>query len=287
MTDPERPEHRGRSVRCEMETRATPAHVWRAWADPSRISQWFADDAHGEAVAGGTLSWIFEHFDVDMSYDVVEAVPGETLVLSAPSPDGAGTPTLLEILIDRLETGTRMRLVHSGLGDDPEQLEGIRSGWELAVGILRHYLEHYCGEGKRTVLVMRETERDVEAVYPYFREARALASWLTTSGTTGSAGERVRLMLRDGGLISGDVLAATGREVAVSWEEENAVLELKAFTAPTGHTTIGMRIHGWGMTQARARQLERLCERSLARLSRELTRASRASRNQASAAPNS
>lgn len=42
-------EHKGRVLRAEIETSATPQQAWEAWADPEKIAHWFVDRATGEA----------------------------------------------------------------------------------------------------------------------------------------------------------------------------------------------------------------------------------------------
>lgn len=48
MADPTNFQHKGRIIRAEMETSATPDQAWEAWADPEKIAQWFVDRATGE-----------------------------------------------------------------------------------------------------------------------------------------------------------------------------------------------------------------------------------------------
>ena len=266
MARQEHPSHAGRTVRAEIRTRATPMQVWQAWADPVRLSQWFTDRARGEAKPGQRMTWIFDKLGFELPHDVLEAVPGERLVFRGTPPERP--PYLLEILIAREGPETVVRLIHSGLvdGDDQdEEYDGVRSGWEMAMSILRHYLEHYYGEAKRTVLVMRPARFSYDAVLPYYKEEPLLATWLTSSGAIGWPDERFTLTLRDGERLSGQVLAVTSHEVAVSWEEEHAVLELKAFSAGPSRM-LCMRIIGWAMSESRAAELERLCERALEKL---------------------
>jgi len=62
--------HQGRMLRQEIRTTASPQRVWEAWADPARLSQWFADRARGEPRAGGTLTWCFDDFGHEFPYEV-------------------------------------------------------------------------------------------------------------------------------------------------------------------------------------------------------------------------
>ena len=48
----EKLQHQGRSMELEIRTTASPDEVWNAWADPSKIAQWFVDRAEGWAHKG-------------------------------------------------------------------------------------------------------------------------------------------------------------------------------------------------------------------------------------------
>lgn len=57
-----------RSSSASIRTSATPERVWQAWTDPATPSQWFTDEARGEARVGGTPTWIFKEFGVEIPY---------------------------------------------------------------------------------------------------------------------------------------------------------------------------------------------------------------------------
>ena len=44
--------HHGRCIRATKTINASPTDVWRAWADPEHIAQWFVDRAEGTAKPG-------------------------------------------------------------------------------------------------------------------------------------------------------------------------------------------------------------------------------------------
>jgi uncharacterized protein YndB with AHSA1/START domain len=56
VADPTSFERKGRMIRAEIATSATPEQAWAAWADPEKIAQWFVDRAEGEAKPGGTMT---------------------------------------------------------------------------------------------------------------------------------------------------------------------------------------------------------------------------------------
>lgn len=235
--------------RRELETTATPQQVWEAWAKPEIIAGWFADRAYGTPEKGSTITHVFEAFGLELPYQVVEAIPGETIVFDGIGP--GGRPFRQEIHIHKRGGRTVLELVHSGFDAEAswdDEFEGIDSGWQLALAVLRHYLETYFGRAKKTWLTMRPAPLDLGRANDLFRSREGLAAWLTDgNGEVGEVGDAVALSLRDGRHLGGLVLAWSGREVALSWPEIDGVLELKAFTSPAG-TMVGLRAFSWADT---------------------------------------
>jgi uncharacterized protein YndB with AHSA1/START domain len=261
----------GRRIEAEIRTAATPEEVWKAWTDPASISRWFTDDARGEAVPGGTLVWVLRGIG-EMPYPVVVAEPPERLVLAGEIP-GRG-PFALEILIEQAGGATTVRLVNSGFregADFEEEYEGVRSGWGASLALLRHYLERHQGEARHASLVVRPAAVGADELYRCFSAADGLATWLTSRGALGEVGAPAELELHDGSRLTGRVIAATGREKSVTWEEEDgAVLELKGFGAG-GKRMVGVRLTTWGPDGARLARLERLLTPAVERLAARLT----------------
>jgi uncharacterized protein YndB with AHSA1/START domain len=258
----------GRRIETEIRIAASPEEVWKAWTDPASISRWFTDDARGEPVPGGTLVWVFHGFG-EMPYPVAVAEPPGRLILAGEIP-GRG-PFALEILIEQVGGITTVRLVNSGFhegADFEEEYEGVRSGWDGALALLRHYLERHQGKTRHASLIVRPAAVGADELYRCFSEAEGLATWLTRrgGGTLGEAGVTAQLELHDGGRLSGRVIAATGREKSVTWrEEDDAVLELKGFGAG-GKRMVGVRLTTWAADGARLARLERLLTPAVGRL---------------------
>jgi uncharacterized protein YndB with AHSA1/START domain len=256
----------GRRVDAEMRTTATPEEAWTAWTDPRGISNWFTDEARGEAKPGGTLVWVFRGFG-EIPYPVAVAEPPGRLVLAGQIP-GRG-PFALEVRIRREAGTTIVRLVNSGFRDGAdfdEEYEGVRSGWVASLALLKHYLERHPGKSRHAALIVRPAAVGAEELYHHFSDATALGEWLTTEGALGNSGHPAALALREGGRLSGTVIAATGREKTVTWnEEDHSAVELKGFQAGA-RRMVGLRITTWGSDPSRVSRLEPLLTPAVERL---------------------
>lgn len=257
----------GRMVEAKTEVTASREAAYEAWADPERLAGWFVDRARGRAEKGGTMTWEFERFGLEVPHRVLEAVPGERIVFA---PVGIRGSEILEVGIARGGGGaTRIRVVNSGFSADAdfdEQFAGIASGWAMALGALKEYLERHDGESRAQFMVLRPATREAAEVVRRFVEPAALGAWLgAPDGEVGGVGSRVRMDLLDGGTLTGRVLARTDREVSMAWTEIGGVLELKAFVAGE-ERMVGVRGWGWGMEAGRAAELESRMERAVDRL---------------------
>ena len=264
-------EHAGRKMELSITTTASPQQVYDAWADPEKIAHWFTDKAEGKAEVGATMTWIFDKFNYRIPYEVIAAEPGKRFAIRWTPPPGR-PPGVLEVTIEARGGSTIVRLVNSGFLEGAEwqnEFDGVDSGWQMALAVLKHYLENYFGKQRSSFLAMRPAVYVNEELLPFQRTADGLARWLTTTGSIGAVGDSVALALRGGGTVNGKVLALTKSETEFSWTEERAILGLKAF--PMGpQKMIGVHGCGWGMSPERAKQLEQQMERALESLAQAL-----------------
>ncbi|MGC4049370.1 MAG: SRPBCC domain-containing protein [Paludibaculum sp.] len=56
--------------------------LWRAWADPQLLQQWFCDHAWGNIRLGGDYFWKFSEFDVQAHSRIIELMPGGCMTLN-------------------------------------------------------------------------------------------------------------------------------------------------------------------------------------------------------------
>lgn len=251
--------HQGRIVRAAIVTSAPPERVWDAWTDTDRVAEWFPDRARGTARSGATVTWFFDRFKISVDYAILRAEPGRHLVMKSQSPDGHAF--VQEIRMEREGEGTRVEVSSSGMVRDDEDEQVILSGWEMSLAIMRHYLEEHFGEPRRSFYAMQPAPVDYSRVKRFFTEEWHLSRWLTTSGSLPGPGRPYRLELRGGDTMSGTVLAVTSHEVALSWEEVNGFLEMKAFRlGGPGQRAVCLRGSGWVMDSELRLETERMLQ---------------------------
>jgi uncharacterized protein YndB with AHSA1/START domain len=130
-------DHRGREVRAEVRTPASPEEVWQAWADPRHLERWFPDRASGEALEGATFTYWWDRFGLEIPYRVLAAEPGERPALHG---ELGGRTGILEVVIEKQGGETVIRLVNSGFRETDgweDEYEGVASGWRDAQGLDR------------------------------------------------------------------------------------------------------------------------------------------------------
>ena len=259
-------EHKGRIIRAEIRTSATPQQAWEAWADPQKIAAWFVDRAAGEAKPGGIMTWFFDDFGYQLPYKVVDAIPGSLFVLKWDPPQGDSG--ILEVRIAQEGGATVVRLINSGFREDAkwnDEYEGVNSGWQTALALLKEYLENYFGRSKKTVMILRPASYTYDQHREYFLDPAKLSKWLTVSGAIGRPGEACELVLRDGGKLSGRVLAVTKWEAALSWKEISGALELKGFSMGP-QKMLGVRVTLWNSESAANSEIKARMEAAVERL---------------------
>ena len=256
-----------RRVEAEATVEATPERVWEAWASPRHIARWFVDEAKGTIGRSRSVTWIWREFGLEVVYEVVEVEPRKRLVLRASMPDGRAHE--IETTLVAEDGGrTTIRVVQSGFepGEEgDEAAEAGRSGWVLALAVMREYVEKHWGEERGGLLLMRPTRIALTELRRLLRTEAGLSLWLTRAGALREEGSAVALRLRGGGEITGRVLRVTRDEAAVSWEEVNGVLELKTFPGDRGRTA-ALRVTCWGDPPASLEREQRALEAALDRL---------------------
>ncbi len=250
----------------EIRISAPPEQVWAAWAEPAHVRNWFSDDAHGDLEPGGELVHEF-HGHGQHRYRVVEVDAPKRLVLDGEM-DGRAFRQTVEI---RTEGGTTvLRLVHSGFGSadpDSEIVQGIDSGWSMALALLRHYVENHFGKPKATHVVFRPARFEYgDLLQGRYLAGAGLDGWLTRGAGDIALDGPVELDIRGAGRHRGRALALTDHEVSVTLDDVDGVLELKAFGAGPEARMLGVRLISWAEDPEGMGPLKGALDEAVARL---------------------
>ena len=240
----------------EIRIDAAPEKVWAAWAEPEHVKRWFSDEAHGRLEPGAELVHVF-HGHGEHRYRVLKVDAPERLVLEGRMEAGA----FHQEVVIRTEAGrTVLRLVHSGFGPqdpDSELVQGIDSGWSMALATFALYVENHFGQEKWTFTTFRPASFGYASLLDTeYSSAVGLGRWLTDGASGIPARGPVALRLPSGRTLTGRVLVRTNHELSLSWEEIDGVLELKAFGAGPDDRFLGVRVMAWGVDPAVATALE-------------------------------
>ena len=241
---------KGRTIESDARTRATPRQAWEAFADPERLVDWWVDKVEGKAELGAEMICAWDSLGMRSPVKIVEAVPGERLVLEWKEQPGV---VVWEIDVAREGGQTVVKVVCSGFGDGAawdELYEGMKGGQPGLMKALKHYLDNHFGERRRVVSVMRETARPGETsrllTEPF------LTRWLAREAKIGRSGEKARLVLRDGRTWTGTVNTAAQGVLDMSCEEVDGFVFLMCY-----QQRVWAIVQGWNLPAAEAQALEK------------------------------
>ena len=248
--------HHGRTIDTSVRMKTTPMRAWEAWADPQQIANWFVDRAEGVAKPGEVMTWFFDTFNYRQPVPVVEANPGETFVIgSGDMPGPQGLPYLMEITITKEHGETVVRLVNSGFSEDAtfdDEYEGVVSGWKMALATMKHWLERYPDARRAHRIVMEPARYTYEQLRPLFHTVDGRRQWLEPAVDA-----------------EADVLADTGREVLLAWNERQAVVGLKAFRMGP-QQMLALDVSTWSDSSRELDEMESALRAALGRLLQKL-----------------
>ena len=119
-----------RTIKQEVELPATPVEVFEAYIDPVKHAAFTCYPAEIDRREGGRMRAGGEYIDGE----ILELVPGARIVQTWHAADfPEGHYSKLELELEPMETGTLLRMTHSGVPAGMEQQ--IDEGWH------RHYWE--------------------------------------------------------------------------------------------------------------------------------------------------
>ena len=131
----------GRTLEKEVFINASPERVFRALTEPAELERWFVQKAEVELRPGGAIR-------LEWAPDAVEL--GTILVLEPPhrlsyswhALEPSSTTITFELIAEN--GGTRLRLIHTGIGqgeDWDRYYTSVNSGWNTHLNNLTAWLE--------------------------------------------------------------------------------------------------------------------------------------------------
>lgn len=197
--------HLGHSVDASIEVAASASKLWDCWTQPDLLNSWYTVRSAGTPEHGAIYTWGFDpFFGPDQVLRVQELTDQKAILFSLGS-------MLLAIRFVQLKARARCDLIHAGFPDAPEMIAGCRSGWCMALGLLKFSVETYPDLSRQELLVLRKLPDAAPGVYEAMADPRQRRSWLALNDPPR------------------EVLVDTGRELLIRWDAIGGALELKQF----------------------------------------------------------
>ncbi len=210
-----------RSIELSQAIDAPLALIWKTCAQPRGIVNWQADEAEGDARRGGRLRLHWSAFESTVELDIIEFQPERQLTLRQGQTE-----------VDFLLEPGRVTLVQRGLEPD-DDIEGLRSSWQLALAQLAHCVERHPDRQRRVEWLVRQATASPQLVYLALTDPH-LCKWLCRAGGIAAQGKRYELTLPQGPRLAGTVLTnVPGRDIALTCDAAgDAVLVFRTLPSP-------------------------------------------------------
>jgi len=253
MTDPKQTPEQTRSIETSIEVDAPPEALWAALADAEELTRWFPPEARVEPGEGGKIWMSWGEGDVAGESTITIWEPSRRLRTEMEVP-GSPEPIAMDYVIDAKKGGgVTLRLVNSGFSPDAswdDQYDATVRGWRLALGELKHYLEHHRGRPRAFLSLHRDLDDEAHArrAWDALVENAGLAEKGTFEGLR--PGEPYETVASWDERLHGQVVVlGPPRDLAITvadWDEAYlSVMVVKATLAPWDRR-VYVRVGFWG-----------------------------------------
>ncbi len=172
----------GRSIELEATIAVPPGGVWKALTDPEELVRWFPLEALVVPGVGGSM-WLSWSEEIAARSSIAIWEPGRhlrtvetksfaagndlTVSQSADLAVAAESVKSIDYFMESFETGTILRVEHSGFEDSCEEqsIESVRRGWEFELLSLQVYLERHFGKPRSVAWVRRVLRTSPESIW--------------------------------------------------------------------------------------------------------------------------
>ena len=259
--NPSKPSSQGeRTFEMSLDVRADAASVWHALSDATELARWFPLEARVDPGKGGRifLSW---GPDCQGEAPITGWEPGRRLAWREQMTMPGGTESVqitVEFILDSHPDGVTLRLIHSGMGAEPEwdgYFDSISNGWKFELRGLRHYLERHMGRDRDVIWVRQRVTGDPATIAARLVGPEGSLLCGTVAGLT--AGDTCTLEGTEGSIGAVIEVNALPRSLVLrlpSWEETLLRLELE-MSGGKGEVWVWLSTYGW--SPARRDSVER------------------------------
>jgi len=136
----------GRSLEKELFIKAPPERVFQALTEPAELERWFVQKAEVDLRPGGAIRFEWAPDAVEIGKILLFDPPHRlSYTWEALSP----RPTTITFALTAENEGTRLHLIHTGIGEGEDwdtYYTSINSGWNIHLNNLTAWLETGTGE---------------------------------------------------------------------------------------------------------------------------------------------
>ena len=245
----------GRIVQAHTEINAAPEHVWKALTDAAEITRWFATHATIEPRAGGewSLDWYgdfpwnsrIEIFEPNQHLRIVMNQAPHAAEDSGSTESAQAVSVVVDYFLESQGGRTTLRIVHSGFGagaDWDEEYEGVRTGWEFEIQVLRHYIENHRGRPRHMFWLRAAVDSSHQAAWN-----QLITLFPGLAHKQYRPGEHITLETTLGHRITGRVITHEVPRAFGLVADDSSIFRL-AVDKCGGHLEAGIWVESWGNT---------------------------------------
>jgi uncharacterized protein YndB with AHSA1/START domain len=240
----------------EIELPGPVERAWRCVGDVEGLTNWYSPEAEVVPGEGGRIRTRWNE-DFDFDETILRWEP--PYLLRTQWGGSAGLPTTLEIQLSESVTGTRLQLVHSGIGRGQEWdyfLDSVTRGWAFELRALRHYLANHFGIRRDFVFATKRVPLSTKDAWEALGSKRGFG-FLSLEDDLASGGKfdlRTPYGERMTGIVS--ILNPPKDFVATWFGLDNAFFRWQIDDGPDG-ASVFCSVNAYGIGAQRRAEIER------------------------------
>jgi len=240
----------------EIELPGPVDRAWQCFGEAEGLANWYAPEAEVVPGEGGRIRTRWgEGFEFDER--ILHWEP--PYLMRTQGNRGTAQPTTLEIQLSETVLGTRLQLVHSGIGRGEEwdaYLDNATRDWAFELRALRHYLANHYGVKRDFVFANRHVPLGAEKAWEVLGSSRGLGFLFLEDDL--ASGGKFDLRTPYGERITGIVsILAPPKDFIGTWIAlDNAFFRWHVDECPDG-VRVFCKANAYGVGEKRRVQIER------------------------------